>query len=118
MGFVGKVEGGGEAAVECGFERCEAGRVEWAKQFLAKSLAGYQQVSPNTPTGCNWAGRQGVNVTLTGSAQAVSQSELASLILLPAEDALIAIEVALPATEKEAFSLLRAVFEKSFSVGK
>ena len=46
----------------------------------------------------------------------LSQPELATLVALTSQDELIAIEVALPAAEKDAFELLLALFQESFSL--
>jgi len=92
-------------------------RKDWARRFLASSLEGYIKVLPSDPIDCQWGGLKGIEVILGGTAAKLSQPELASLAVIPGEEVLIAVEMALPAEEKDLFQILHQLFNESFSLG-
>jgi len=94
-----------------------AAQLAWVKDYIAASMKGYAKVIPGEPSKETWANREAVEMVMGGTAAGLSEPELASLALVPNSDVLTAIEITLPASQKDLFELLHTIFQKSFSLG-
>jgi S1-C subfamily serine protease len=100
-----------------GREWSETGRKDWAARFLTDCLKGYSEAVPADPRKSTWGSHTGLEIVVAGDSDQLSQTELASLVVFPMAEVLVAVEVAMPAREKEMFETLRLIFQMSFSLG-
>jgi len=91
-------------------------QLDWVKQYVAKSVKGYQAVKTAEPEQVSWGGRQALQLFMAGTSDKLSQPELTCLILAPGTDVLVAVEVTLPAQHKNLFEILFSILQKSFAL--